>query len=228
MADPKIIKNEVVSIQPAPAGTMATYKNSDGTTYTVPVLFFSFHHRIIQGDEGHADIEIFPITTDNIKNQHTDENLNFTFFKEIIFPTSLGDTSMEDGETIEYPSFKEFDLEYMQPEGVIFFQYLVFHCKSVSVCRCTDGAIRKELGIKRTALDTLRKRFIDLGILDVEKDLNRNNIHGYRIKFDELAKPEKLRTIYRNLTPEHLAELSQEYKSLDKGQKKTPRFNNFV
>ncbi len=124
------------------------------------------------------------------------------------------------GIQINFPTWQTFNLNNLTNDGVVLFQYLVFHCENVVEWTHSDNDLLFELGLKRTRLTTLRNKFKAMGILETRIIRNQydNKITAYRLDFAEVAKPEKLNLIYRNEDqkgqPINLAELSQAYKVL--------------
>ena len=109
----------------------------------------------------------------------------------------------EAGVQINFRTWERFNLENLTNDGVVLFQYLVFHCRSNAQWTHSDNGLRAELGIKRSRLTKLRREFESWGILDtrIVKDRNDNDIRAYRLNFSELAKPSVLKRIYREQSP---------------------------
>ncbi|MBO0953251.1 hypothetical protein [Fibrella forsythiae] len=103
---------------------------------------------------------------------------------------------------INFSSWERFNLRFLGNDGVVLFCYLVFKCKDAVEWSHSDKDILEELGIGRTKLDTLTERFKTMGILHTEVGRNayNNKITTYRIDFNELAKPDNLKEIYRQKT----------------------------
>lgn len=76
----KIISN-TVTILPAPNGVSAIYKfDDDEGEIKLAVLFFKFSHIVESGDPSNADVEITPITTDELREGFTEENIHHKYF----------------------------------------------------------------------------------------------------------------------------------------------------
>ncbi|MFC5410728.1 hypothetical protein ACFPMF_15505 [Larkinella bovis] len=108
---------------------------------------------------------------------------------------------------INFPAWERFNLEALTNDGVVLFQYLVFHCQNVAEWTHSDNDIKLELGIKRSRLNTLRDKFLKMGILETRVTLNQydNKITAYRLLYSEIAKPDNLKKIYREKTPSGIA-----------------------
>lgn len=130
------------------------------------------------------------------------------------------------GIQINFPTWEKFNLDNLTNDGVVLFQYLVHHCRHNPEWTHSDNDLHEELGLKRTRLTTLRKKFIDAGILQTRIIRNQydNKITAYRLNFAEIAKLEKLKLIYREKTPKgepiNLSEYSKLYKALGDAQPK--------
>ena len=103
------------------------------------------------------------------------------------------------GVQINFKSWSLFNLELLSSDGVVFFQYLAYHCQNVIEWTHSDKNLEHELGIGRRRLEALRKLFIEKGFLQtyITRDSNDNRIRAYRINYMELAKSNVLKQIYR-------------------------------
>lgn len=130
------------------------------------------------------------------------------------------------GVQINFKTWERFNLENLTNDGVVLFQYLVFHCQSNAEWTHSDNGLRAELGIKRSRLTTLRREFESWGILTtrIVKDRNDNDIRAYRLNFLELSKVSILKALYREHSPSgepyNLNEYAEVYKALSANQPK--------
>lgn len=129
------------------------------------------------------------------------------------------------GIQINFRSWERFNLESIKNDGVVLFQYLVFHCQSIPEWTHSDNDIRFELGIKRSRLTDLRTDiFADFLHTRIVKDRNSNDIRAYRIDFAKLATLPVLRKVYRevdhNGEPYDLAEYAKVFKAIAAAQPK--------
>lgn len=130
------------------------------------------------------------------------------------------------GIQINFPAWERFNLEELTNDGVVLFQYLAFHCQNIIEWTHSDSDILAELGIKRSRLATLRDKLSGMGILETRVTLNQydNKITAYRLLYAEIAKPENLKLLYREVTPSgsivDLVEYSRLYKQLAAAQPK--------
>lgn len=128
------------------------------------------------------------------------------------------------GVQINFKSWERFDLESLTNDGVVLFQYLVFHCQSNAEWTHSDNDLRAELGIKRSRITALRAKFTEMGILDTRIVKDRNDIRAYRLNFTELAKLPVLRQIYRQSSaagdPYNLSEYAEVFKAIAANQPK--------
>lgn len=130
------------------------------------------------------------------------------------------------GVHINFPTWEKFNLDFLTNDGVVLFQYLVFHCQNNAEWTHSDEAIKEELGLKRSRLSALRKKFIEAGILEtrIVENQYKNKVTAYRLNFTALSKPEKIRLIYRQKTlkgqPVDFGAFSSAFKSLAQHQPK--------
>ncbi|TAE28881.1 MAG: hypothetical protein EAZ91_14135 [Cytophagales bacterium] len=115
--------------------------------------------------------------------------------------------------SINWNSLSQFNFDKLGTEGIVLFQFLAFNCARQKPelegwFYHSKDEIRKKLGINRERLDSLAKKLENMGLL--EKRLRGVPARlFYRIRFDELTKPEKLILIYKRPTPEQIEELKE-------------------
>lgn len=80
----KLIKNEV-TILPAPAGMRVIYNLEDGEQ-SLPVLYLKFAHRVYSETPADPDVEIYPITPDDLMEGCTSDDNHVKYFNRYEYP----------------------------------------------------------------------------------------------------------------------------------------------
>ncbi|MBN8677869.1 MAG: hypothetical protein J0M29_06565 [Chitinophagales bacterium] len=111
---------------------------------------------------------------------------------------------------IWFSKFRQYDTAKLGAAGVVLFNFLIFRArgKNYGEFPITDAIILDECGIKRTQLESLTKRFEEMGFLTT-RTKGIQNPTNYFVDFKKLATPE----IARQLTkPVFLDELIHFFK----------------
>lgn len=134
--------------------------------------------------------------------------------------------------SVNWKNWSEFNFQLLGPDGILFFQFLVYHCASLEPQHegwfyHSKEQIEARLGIKRERLDKIVKTLIGIGALaTVRRGLPARLF--YKIQFSELTKAKVLEQIYNQPSPEKLKELAEVFKrcGLSKPAPKTKKEAN--
>jgi hypothetical protein len=96
---------------------------------------------------------------------------------------------------INFKKFQRYNLDFFNLQEIVFFEFLTMlhtQFRKESFFHSVR-AIRKETGLKRSALETVLRRFTDLSIITIEI---RNRVSFYRVDYGSISS--LLPQIYRS------------------------------